>query len=350
EKGQTTFKFYASGRRYCQGLLATLELKSRHDLIARIYNMIVPCRDEIAFEVYMNDDAMNHVVFAMAKKKAAKAMHKDVRDLQRFGSVLSPLTSRKWVADDLAVISESKEVAADLITDAVIDQRSRNEEVRGCNFFKWASEDNVDERDTTIGWQRRKIMNLEKSLLRGRAWTTVDERGQAWTSVDERGRAWTSVDERGRAWTSVDERGQPWTTVDERGRPWTSVDERGRPWTTVDKRGRAWTTVDERGRPWTTVNECGRPWTSVPLLDAERPLSGCGRASSLFAERASCSALLGVRFAGRTCVHRASVLFSLDERELDVRSRGERLLSEKYEISQYNMTEDTSENITYHLK
>jgi len=84
--------------------------------------MIVPCRDEIAFEVYMNDDAMDHVVFAMAKKKAAKAMHKDVRDLQRFGSVLSPPTSRKWVADDLAVISESKEVAADLITDAVIDQ------------------------------------------------------------------------------------------------------------------------------------------------------------------------------------------------------------------------------------
>ncbi|KAK7302361.1 hypothetical protein RJT34_13248 [Clitoria ternatea] len=122
KEGQTTFKFYASGRRYCQGLLATLELKSRHDLIARIYNMIVPTRDEISFEVYMNDDAMDHVVFALAKKKAAKAMHKDVRDLQRFANVLSPPTSKKWVADDLAVISESKEVAADLITDAVIDQ------------------------------------------------------------------------------------------------------------------------------------------------------------------------------------------------------------------------------------
>ncbi|RDX91896.1 hypothetical protein CR513_26048, partial [Mucuna pruriens] len=122
KEGQTTFKFYASGRRYCQGLLATLELKSRHDLIARIYNMIVPCRDEITFEVYMNDDSMDHVVFAMAKKKAAKAMHKDVRDLQRFASFVSPPTSRKWIPDDLSLISESKEVAADLITDAVIDQ------------------------------------------------------------------------------------------------------------------------------------------------------------------------------------------------------------------------------------
>lgn len=122
KEGQTTFKFYASGRRYCQGLLATLELKSRHDLIARIYNMVVPSKDEISFEVYMNDDAMDHVVFAMAKKKAAKAMHKDFRDLQRFATILSPPTSRKWVVDDLAVISESREVASDLITDSLIDQ------------------------------------------------------------------------------------------------------------------------------------------------------------------------------------------------------------------------------------
>ncbi|XP_058762252.1 uncharacterized protein At5g49945-like [Vicia villosa] len=122
KEGQTTFKFYASGRRYCQGLLATLELKSRHDLIARIYNLVVPAKDEITFEVYMNDDAMDHVVFAMARKKAAKAMHKDFRDLQRFATIMTPPTSRKWVTDDLAVISESREVASDLITDALIDQ------------------------------------------------------------------------------------------------------------------------------------------------------------------------------------------------------------------------------------
>ena len=73
------FKFYASGS--CQGLLATMELKSTHNLIFRIYNMIVSCKDEITFEVYMNDDAMDHVVFAIAKKKAVKVMQKEVRDL-----------------------------------------------------------------------------------------------------------------------------------------------------------------------------------------------------------------------------------------------------------------------------
>ncbi|OVA01522.1 Protein of unknown function DUF1682 [Macleaya cordata] len=123
KEGQNVFKFYASGRRFCQGLLATMELQSRHDLISRVYNMIVPCKDEITFEVYMNDDAMDHVIFALAKKKAAKVMHKEVVDLQRYANLItSPPTNRKWVAEDLAVITESREVAGDLITDAVLDQ------------------------------------------------------------------------------------------------------------------------------------------------------------------------------------------------------------------------------------
>lgn len=116
------FKFYASGRRYCHGLLATMELKSRHDLISRVFNLVVPCKDEITFEVYMNEETMDHVVFAMARKKAAKTMQKEVKDLQIFAGIVSPPAGRKWVSEELAVISESKEVAGDMITDTVLDQ------------------------------------------------------------------------------------------------------------------------------------------------------------------------------------------------------------------------------------
>ena len=120
---QNVFKFYASGRRYCSGLLATMELQSRHDLISRLCNWVMRGRDEISFEVYMNEEAMDQVVFAVARRKAAKGMQKEVRDLQRYGSLLSgPPGGRKWVAEELAVISESKEVAGDLITEAVLDQ------------------------------------------------------------------------------------------------------------------------------------------------------------------------------------------------------------------------------------
>ncbi|GFY89375.1 hypothetical protein Acr_06g0013150 [Actinidia rufa] len=72
KEGQNVFKFYASGRRFCQGLLATMELKSRHDLISKLFNLVVPCKDEITFEVYMNDEAMDHVVFAMGKKEGGE--------------------------------------------------------------------------------------------------------------------------------------------------------------------------------------------------------------------------------------------------------------------------------------
>ncbi|KAG2295642.1 hypothetical protein Bca52824_042311 [Brassica carinata] len=107
---------------YCHGLLATMELKSRHDLISRVFNLVVPCKDEITFEVYMNEETMDHVVFAMAKKKAAKTMQKEVKDLQRFAGIVSPPAGRKWVSEELSVISESKEVAGDMITDTVLDQ------------------------------------------------------------------------------------------------------------------------------------------------------------------------------------------------------------------------------------
>ncbi|MCD7466346.1 hypothetical protein HAX54_002956 [Datura stramonium] len=122
KEGQNVFKFYASGRRFCQGMLATMELKSRHDLISRLYNMVVPCKDEITFEVYMNDDAMDHVVVAVAKKKLVKTMQKEITDLQRFASLVSPPSGRKWIAEELAVVSESKEVAGDMISETVLDQ------------------------------------------------------------------------------------------------------------------------------------------------------------------------------------------------------------------------------------
>ncbi|GAA0166139.1 hypothetical protein LIER_21366 [Lithospermum erythrorhizon] len=122
KEGQSTFRFYSSGRRFCQGLLATMELKSRHDLIARVYNAVVPCKDEMTIEVTMNDDAMDHVVFALARKKLAKTMLKEVGDLQRFAALVGLPSGRKWVADELAVVAESKEVAGDMITEAVLDQ------------------------------------------------------------------------------------------------------------------------------------------------------------------------------------------------------------------------------------
>ncbi|WOK94565.1 hypothetical protein Cni_G03269 [Canna indica] len=123
KEGPNVFKFYASGRRFCQGMFATMELLSRHDLISLALNVVFRKKDTITFEVVMKEDCMDHVVLALARKKMAKAMHKEKKDLQRFASpMVTPPAGRKWVADELTVISELKEVAGDIITDVVLDQ------------------------------------------------------------------------------------------------------------------------------------------------------------------------------------------------------------------------------------
>ncbi|PKA64772.1 Uncharacterized protein AXF42_Ash016803 [Apostasia shenzhenica] len=123
KEGQDVFKFYASGRRYCQGLIATMELRSRHDLIARVMDLLLNKKDSITFGIVMNEDAMDHVVLAIARKKMARSMHKDAKDLHRFATVMATQSSgRRWVAEELMVVTESKEVAGDLMTDVVIDQ------------------------------------------------------------------------------------------------------------------------------------------------------------------------------------------------------------------------------------
>ncbi|KAG6780170.1 hypothetical protein POTOM_013024 [Populus tomentosa] len=102
-----------------------MELKSREDLLSRIYyNTVVPCKDiEISFEVYMSEDAMDPAVFAWARKKMARGMQKELRGLQRF--VAQPPRGRKWVAEETAAVSDqSKEVSGDLISTeaAVLEQ------------------------------------------------------------------------------------------------------------------------------------------------------------------------------------------------------------------------------------
>jgi len=122
KEGQNTFKFYASGRRYCESLLASIVLKNRQDLLSQLLYLVVPTKDEITFQINMNEDAMEPVVFALAKKKVAKDMQRDVKDLNQFATVISPPSSRKWVADDLSVISESRDLAFDLLPEPFLDQ------------------------------------------------------------------------------------------------------------------------------------------------------------------------------------------------------------------------------------
>lgn len=134
KEGQNVFKFYASGRRFCRGLLATMDLRCRHDLITCMWYYVSPRKDEITIDVYMNDENMEPLAFALVRKKNAKAILKDSKDLQTYAA-LQP--QRKGLSDELAVISESRDLVSDLLTDIVLDQvfGEKAFEKHGSNFI-----------------------------------------------------------------------------------------------------------------------------------------------------------------------------------------------------------------------
>ncbi|QCD93337.1 hypothetical protein DEO72_LG5g1410 [Vigna unguiculata] len=49
-------------------------------------------------------------------------------------------------------------------------KRSANEGFKGCNYFKWCNEENVDERNATIGRQSKTITDLEKVVIDYEKW------------------------------------------------------------------------------------------------------------------------------------------------------------------------------------
>lgn len=73
----STFKMYATGRRFCQSFTATLDLRKRQDLLSYAYSLVSPSDDELNIEIEMNESAMPPLVLAVAPPKTARAMLKD---------------------------------------------------------------------------------------------------------------------------------------------------------------------------------------------------------------------------------------------------------------------------------
>ena len=127
---QHTFKCYASGRRYVNWALTTLELVRRQDLISAIIDLVLPSKDKLIVDICMSEASMQPMVLAIVKKKLSKTFiskHKDVRkfakviaDPQAVISSAHPKAQFLWPKRKLVVLSESKELFTDLITEATL--------------------------------------------------------------------------------------------------------------------------------------------------------------------------------------------------------------------------------------
>jgi hypothetical protein len=109
------FKLFATGRRYCKGLLAELNLVKRQDLLSFAYHLIQPTKDTLTIDIPMREGVMQPFVLAVIRSKDRKTVHKETPDLTDFATPLkvSDLPS------GLEVLTDSREAAEKLLTKPV---------------------------------------------------------------------------------------------------------------------------------------------------------------------------------------------------------------------------------------
>lgn len=122
KESSNVFKFYASGRRYCQGLLAELQLLARQDAISMLWNLLSPSEDQIKIEVFMHESNMPPIVLAIATPKHARAMQRDMLDIVRYTKRIHVNKDVFPAGDKLWILAEHSSIFQDLFSDPKMQQ------------------------------------------------------------------------------------------------------------------------------------------------------------------------------------------------------------------------------------
>eukprot|EP01025_Chloroclados_australasicus_P038228 TRINITY_DN3922_c0_g1_i1.p1 TRINITY_DN3922_c0_g1~~TRINITY_DN3922_c0_g1_i1.p1 ORF type:complete len:450 (-),score=76.47 TRINITY_DN3922_c0_g1_i1:177-1493(-) len=161
-ESQNIYKFYASGRRCCQGLLATLNLQARQDILSLLISLAYPKDDQVEIQVFMNDVSMPPMVMAAGTSKAMKQLMTEKEDLASFARKIDPPKDQLqgWPGEKLVVLTDSTQVFLDIMNDSIMNQVFRGrafEEVgKYFRYFYFTSEN-------TEGTQK-KVLNFSFKL------------------------------------------------------------------------------------------------------------------------------------------------------------------------------------------
>lgn len=109
------FKLYASGRRYCQGVLITLFLRSRQDLLSMVFHLISPRPETLEVDVFMNDMDMGPMVCLLTSPKLAKSLVRENRDLDIYAREIGVKQIPNWPTEKVSVWTESPDFFYDLM-------------------------------------------------------------------------------------------------------------------------------------------------------------------------------------------------------------------------------------------
>lgn len=84
KESENVYALWCSGRSCVEGMLVELKLLKRQDLVNVLLRLFKPASDQIMITVTLDDKKMDKFVFAVAQKKAAARLHKDIYDLSQF--------------------------------------------------------------------------------------------------------------------------------------------------------------------------------------------------------------------------------------------------------------------------
>ncbi|XP_075980405.1 PAT complex subunit CCDC47 [Anticarsia gemmatalis] len=108
------FTMWCSGRVCCEGMLLTLKLIKRQDLVHVLLNVVRPTPDTLLVRVELGKDDSDPFVLCVAQKKIATRLSKEMQDL----SVFCPerrAGDKHGLPGALAVMSEAPEATAALL-------------------------------------------------------------------------------------------------------------------------------------------------------------------------------------------------------------------------------------------
>lgn len=122
KESQSQFKFYASGRRYCDGFLATLDLRARQDVLSMMSYLVAPRDDLLDVEVYMSEGCMPPIVVAFGVPKVMRVLSRECEDIKTYAKPVNVRHLSEWPSDRWTVMAESSEVFYDLVGEQFVEQ------------------------------------------------------------------------------------------------------------------------------------------------------------------------------------------------------------------------------------
>lgn len=128
KEAEHIFMLWCSGRVCCEGMLVELKLLKRQDLVSVISHMIKPAMDQVQVTVNMNPEDMDSFVFALALRKTAVKMSKELTDINTYCHERRS-AEKHGVPVNYLVMSEIAEVTAAMLDPKMIAVLNKYENV-----------------------------------------------------------------------------------------------------------------------------------------------------------------------------------------------------------------------------